>query len=136
MIRLCDAIRKGCEGTRQDYESFGSLEQGSCCATGAARIILGGHSFIYEMHPTLQILVDSPPVNMEVPLYKRHCNHIKTNGKHPVFAVINHMNDCLHISREAIADWIEREFESSARLTEPESKDELVLQEVAVEQSY
>ena len=118
-MRLCDAIRIGCDGTRQSPYYFDPGGNGACCAIGAASIAVGlrtresdflGHKNrekLFNIFPILRIIVKSP-VSTYTEQLESIISSLNTRGW----------------TREAIADWIEREFESGARLTNHEVKEE------------
>ena len=129
-MRLCDAIRKGCEGNNKiiKFISFGN----DCCVMGAVLKSCGlamnylSYELLAKRFPFLLLQAVSPVKELDI-------KNVDYFGENSVGSIMIALNNRTDWSRERIADWIEREFESSARLTEPESKDEPVLQEVLKE---
>lgn len=127
-MRLCDAIRDGSKKTKPIYRKYIDFECGAC-AVGAAAIGLGlskvGNGFIGS--DTSKLISDMFPFLKVCPVCK-----IKVSAFH--FGTANYYGDSSNIishiyeshlwTREAIADWIEREFESGARLSNREVQDE------------
>ena len=128
-MRLCDAIRKGCEGTYQ-IDDFKDMCGGFCSigtgVYGAGFINIRGrgedtfipliNDFSLTLFPVLATQQKCPLCFYESRLINiiSHLNYNKTGsykGKH-------------YWTREAIADWIELNFESGARLSEPEVREE------------
>ena len=130
-MRLCDAIRKGCEGTYQSMTYFDG--NGGCCAIGAVAIALGDK----DKNSRYLGLGDNEAlgsIRKKLPILEKDTKYpIAPFDVLPLYIQISALNTHAGWTREAIADWVEKEFESSARLTDPESKDEPVLQEVLKE---
>ena len=132
-MRLCDAIRKGCEVTRAIKGHY--LDDGcGACAVGSIAVALGlariGQGYIGSS--ASKTISDMFPFIKKCPVC--HSNEFGYSKHYGLASnVISHIYESHNWTREAIADWIEREFESGARLTDPESKDEPVLQEVLKE---
>lgn len=110
-MKLSDAIRKGCEGTGQEFGNYFGI--GTSCALGAALVGATGGNHLLHLSETIILKVVGVE-NFETP-----CPYEKCLYEHKSLAfIVSHLNDHHKWTREAIADWVEREFESGARLAE------------------
>ena len=110
-MKLSEAMRKGCVGTRQIFGDY-TDHNGGLCAVGAAL-----HAVGCPASDMCEIATGIFPI-----LSKNGVNPV--NGhQHSLGSLIVRLNDNHEWSREAIADWVALNFEN-----EPEEKNATVVE--------
>jgi len=115
-MKLYEAIRLGAmihpqQGFNQNYTYDEDGNVVASCALGAATTAVGLEQMALGFQDVLDLLTVCPSMNHPIPMIRSIRN------------TIIHLNDHHHWTREAIADWLEREVEhgNTSRVEDEES---------------
>lgn len=105
-MRLSEAIRKGCENSKQTFQEFVAIQKGELCACALGAAALAIQPDLNELSTDpVDIIFDNWPKELSTvvdsPVDNESCDLLEN--------VIYDLNDKHYWTRERISDWLEQQ---------------------------